>query len=189
MEMEKAPRFHSTNDYNIIKKPVSNTVLRNTVIHTGLERKEVTSFRLRKSIVHAFREVCKVAGYPVGDALEEAMLLWMRKMAPQNQTRLNQFIIIQNVEKLQQVNIIRNELNILIVKAEIAKYLSDQTKIPPQIRGEGVRFWLSELPNRIRKGLQLLETSQALGLKEESKQLQQAITRMKTVLNRLLEVV
>ncbi|RLE62936.1 MAG: hypothetical protein DRJ38_08735, partial [Thermoprotei archaeon] len=125
------------------------------------------------------------------DAIEEAILLWLRHLNPQ-QTRLNQFTIVQNI---QQINIVKNELNILIARAEIAKYLSDVASITPVsnprkvLSSERARlFWVSELPKRIREGVQLLEASEALGLKEEAERLRHTITRMKTVLNQLLEV-
>ena len=188
------PYFHSTIEYNnkenlrVNQLTVNRLTLRD---RKKEERRIVKGFKIRPSIKEAFEATCRVLGIRECDAIEEAILLWLRHLNPQ-QTRLNQFTIVQNI---QQINIVKNELNILIARAEIAKYLSDVASITPVsnprkvLSSERARlFWVSELPKRIREGVQLLEASEALGLKEEAERLRHTITRMKTVLNQLLEV-
>ena len=194
VEMDMNPYFHSTIEYNnkenlrVNQLTVNRLTLRD---RKKEERRIVKGFKIRPSIKEAFEATCRVLGVRECDAIEEAILLWLRHLNPQ-QTRLNQFTIVQNI---QQINIVKNELNILIARAEIAKYLSDVASITPVsnprevLSSERARlFWVSELPKRIREGVQLLEASEALGLKEESERLRHTITRMKAVLNQLLEV-
>ena len=194
VEMDMNPYFHSTIEYNnkenlrVNQLTVNRLTLRD---RKKEERRIVKGFKIRPSIKEAFEATCRVLGVRECDAIEEAILLWLRHLNPQ-QTRLNQFTIVQNI---QQINIVKNELNILIARAEIAKYLSDVASITPVsnprkvLSSERARlFWVSELPKRIREGVQLLEASEALGLKEEAERLRHTITRMKTVLNQLLEV-
>ena len=194
MEMDMNPYFHSTIEYNnkenlrVNQLTVNRLTLRD---RKKEERRIVKGFKIRPSIKEAFEATCRVLGVRECDAIEEAILLWLRHLNPQ-QTRLNQFTIVQNI---QQINIVKNELNILIARAEIAKYLSDVASITPVsnprevLSSERARlFWVSELPKRIREGVQLLEASEALGLKEEAERLRHTITRMKAVLNQLLEV-
>jgi len=194
VEMDMNSYFHSTIEYNnkenlrVNQLTVNRLTLRD---RKKEERRIVKGFKIRPSIKEAFEATCRVLGIRECDAIEEAILLWLRHLNPQ-QTRLNQFTIVQNI---QQINIVKNELNILIARAEIAKYLSDVASITPVsnprkvLSSERARlFWVSELPKRIREGVQLLEASEALGLKEEAERLRHTITRMKTVLNQLLEV-
>ena len=194
VEMDMNPYFHSTIEYNnkenlrVNQLTVNRLTLRD---RKKEERRIVKGFKIRPSIKEAFEATCRVLGVRECDAIEEAILLWLRHLNPQ-QTRLNQFTIVQNI---QQINIVKNELNILIARAEIAKYLSDVASITPVsnprevLSSERARlFWVSELPKRIREGVQLLEASEALGLKEEAERLRHTITRMKAVLNQLLEV-
>lgn len=163
-----------------------------TVNKLTREERIVKGFRIRASLRDAFETTCRVLGVRESEAIEEAILLWLRRFNP-NQTRLNQFFVnITNIGT--QVNI--DKLTVLSIKAEVARF-NPSSKLKTTRNNlldlrygrldERRRHTLLELlPRQLREAHDLLKSARLAGLHREANILEEYIAAGTQLLEHLL---